>query len=1112
MTLLKLTFRSIFFYWRSHALILSGAILAAAVLAGALLVGDSIKFSLQQSALLRLGNIEWGMESRGRFFPADLADRLQAETGVTVSPALFFRGIALNTKPPGAEPRQINDIQILGVTDSFWSFATGSKPTLTPDGIAINEKLAHELKLRRGDQLSIRFSKPSPVSRDAPLSAQEKNDTLRATFMVEDIVGDQQLGRFNLAANQQIPFTVFVRLPSLQQSAGVNHQANLLLACGSTNQTAEILNQAIRKVRQLADAGLTLRTVDGGRLFQLECDRIFMDPPIGAALADMTKSVGALTYLVNSISRTNGNPIRETPYSFIVALAPSTDQALGLVPPDMPDDGIIINRWLADQLAANPGDAVKLTYFEFGALNKFMETNRILKIQRIASMDDFAGEKELGPKFPGLTEAGKCADWNVGMPMQKDKLEDPANEAYWNAYRATPKAIVTLKAGQEMWANRFGNLTAIRFRANEDGAEAIAETVLQHLNPAELGFTFLPIRQAALKAASEAMDFGQLFLGMSLFLIVASLMLTGLLFAFGIQQRSAETGLMLSVGFQPGQIRRLWIQECILIALAGSVIGTLFGTFYTQTLIWSLSHYWQGAVARAEIQYHATSSTMVTGALLSFVFAMGSLLLTIQRQTARSARDLFSGEEVRPPKRTISGVRRLTVFSYTGVLIVFGLIAFATQEQQHNPAPIFFGAGSLLLISLLGFARLLLVRLARTGGRLTPLTLGLRNAGRQQSRSLTVASLLACGCFLVIAVSSMQENIEHNASRRDSGTGGFTLFGHSTLPIQAALNTPEGLQMMQLDPALKLNVTNIVSMKVRDGDDASCLNLNRAQSPTLIGVDPDDFRKRGAFEPRTMRPGIWRQLDESLPGGVIPGLVGDANTAQWGLKSKTGKENGDILVFRNERGEPFRVKLVGTLPMRLSVFQGSILIPAHAFAVQYPSENGARMFLIDTPPDSERRIKDALTLKLGKWGANFTSTTERLRSFYSVEATYMAMFLVLGGLGLLLGSAGMTVVILRNIQERRNELALLTATGYSERQVINVVLAEHGVILGIGLITGITASLAAIWPALQTPGDSLHWVALTVIICGMLLFQVIWLLLATRIALRAPLLNALRNQ
>ena len=96
MTFIKLTFRSLFFYWRAHALVLSGAMLAAAVLVGALLVGDSIKFSLRQSALLRLGNIQWILEARGRYFPSDLAARLQAETGATIAPALFFRGIAID--------------------------------------------------------------------------------------------------------------------------------------------------------------------------------------------------------------------------------------------------------------------------------------------------------------------------------------------------------------------------------------------------------------------------------------------------------------------------------------------------------------------------------------------------------------------------------------------------------------------------------------------------------------------------------------------------------------------------------------------------------------------------------------------------------------------------------------------------------------------------------------------------------------------------------------------------------------------------------------------------------------------------------------------------------
>lgn len=1119
MTFFTLTLRSARFYWRAHALVLTGTLLATAILTGAMLVGDSVKFSLMRSALLRLGNIGWALDTRGRFFPADLATRLGAETDVCVAPALLFRGLALNAAP-GTEPRQINSIQILGVERSFWALADkeAPAPALTSDGMAINEKLASELRVKPGDQVSIRFSKPALMSRDAPLSTPEKHDTVRATFTVRAIVSDHHLGRFNLKANQQIPCTAFVSLPLLQQVAGLERKANLLLASApppadgdaeSAGPGPANLNAAIRKVWRLEDAGLRLRTIDGGRLYQLECDRVFMDPAIGRALAELNKPVGTLTYLVNSIARTGDRPARETPYSFVAALSPTQNDALGLVTPEMQDDEIILSRWLAAQLDARPGDPVTLTYYEFGAVNKFVETHRTFTVRRIAEMNEVAGERELGPAFPGLTDAGRCAEWSIGMPLEKSKVEDAANEAYWNEYRATPKAFVTLKAGREMWANRFGDLTGVRFPATPAGAEAVTDVLLRQLDPATLGLAFMPVRTQAIKAAAEAMDLGELFIGMSFFLIAASLMLTGLLFAFGIQQRSGETGLLQALGFRTGQIRRLWIQECLLIALAGAVAGAFLGVLYTRSMIWGLGHFWQQAIAHAGIEYHATTGSLVTGALTGLVFAVASLLITIRHQTAKTARTLFSGAETDLFHALPGGTMRhrrpnwLKGGVMAGGLLALGLIVHASLAEQENPAPLFFAAGSLLLISLLGLTRLLLIRLAQPGRRLTPLSLGVRNAGRNLSRSQTVAGLLACGCFLILAVSSMQEDIDREASRRDAGTGGFALFAEATLPLDEKLS---------LASYPELRDVQVVAMKVRDGDDASCLNLNRAQSPTLIGVNPGEFMQRRAFQSVQANPGPWALLNRVCPDGAIPALVGDANTAQWGLKSKTGIEEGDILMLRDERGEPFRVKLVGTLPMRLSVFQGAILISSEAFASRYPSESGARMFLFDAPPGTARAARAALNLRLDKWGINVIPAAERLESFYTVEQTYMAMFLVLGGLGLLLGSTGMAIVMLRNIRERRNELALLSATGYTMRQIHTVVLAEHGVILGLGLTAGVSASLAAIWPGLQTPGVSLPWGLMLLIILGMIVLQSVLALLAGWWALKAPLLDALRNQ
>src|SRR2546425_885221 len=83
------------------------------------------------------------------------------------------------------------------------------------------------------------------------------------------------------------------------------------------------------------------------------------------------------------------------------------------------------------------------------------------------------------------------------------------------------------------------------------------------------------------------------------------------------------------------------------------------------------------------------------------------------------------------------------------------------------------------------------------------------------------------------------------------------------------------------------------------------------------------------------------------------------------------------------------------------------------------------------------------------------SATRRLAAFNAVQNTYLNTFQVLGGLGLLLGSMGLGVVVLRNVLERRSELGLLQAVGFTRRSIRWLVLSEHGGLLALGLAVGI---------------------------------------------------------
>jgi len=610
------------------------------------------------------------------------------------------------------------------------------------------------------------------------------------------------------------------------------------------------------------------------------------------------------------------------------------------------------------------------------------------------------------------------------------------------------------------------------------------------------------------------MDFGQLFLGMSFFLVVSGLVLTGLLFAFGIQQRRGEAGLLLATGYRPGQVRRLFMQESFLVAVVGSLAGACFGTYYTRVLLWGLGNYWQGAMANSSIQYHAEPATIMIGAAMSFVCAMVALFIAMRRQLSRSARELLAGNFAQDAgsglfrkSRRLGGL----FISLSGILLAAVIIARGLLEGSHSMVGTFFAAGALLLVSCIGLIRLLLIRFERLKGTLSLAGLGIRNAGRMRGRNLTVAALLACGCFMVFAVSSMQEDVGLNADKRLSGTGGFALFGESTFPIQADLASAEGRKQARLDRDDLMNAVSIVRIKVKDGDDASCLNLNRAQSPRLLGIDPGQFLQRNAFMPENSTNGLWELLGKPLPEGIIPGLAGDSDTAVWGLKKKVGPD-GDILEYKDERGQIFRVKLVGKLPMRLSVFQGNVLIPAGAFAEKFPSESGYRMFLVDVSSGMGGQVREYLVDRLSKFGVDMVHPVDRLKEFYAVESTYMLMFLVLGGLGLLLGSVGMGVVVLRNIHERKRELALLKAVGYTDSQVRGVVLVEYWVVLVLGLLAGIISSLAAMLPGFLSSGAGLPYSVMVSFLAGIIIFYLLWIVVSVCVSLSAPLIPALREE
>ena len=203
------------------------------------------------------------------------------------------------------------------------------------------------------------------------------------------------------------------------------------------------------------------------------------------------------------------------------------------------------------------------------------------------------------------------------------------------------------------------------------------------------------------------------------------------------------------------------------------------------------------------------------------------------------------------------------------------------------------------------------------------------------------------------------------------------------------------------------------------------------------------------------------------------------------------------------------MKFVGQLAD--SILQGNLIIPESDFIKRFPSESGYRVFLVDGPANQTKAISDELNIAMEDHGFEWVSATQRLSELNAVQNTYLNTFQVLGGLGLLLGSLGLGVVVMRNVQERKSELTLLRAIGFEKRTIERFVLGEYlGLLIG-GLLIGTVSAGLAVLPTVLSPTTDVPYALLGATIASVLLLAGLWTWIATNLSLRGNLLEGFRG-
>ncbi len=568
MTFWQLIQRSLRFHARSHLGVTLGAAVGSAALVGALVVGDSARESLRETALNKIGEIHLALDARDHFFRHDLAGEIQRGLldknlpAVTVVPAILVNGTASTTDGSA----RANHLQVIGVENGFWKLAR-SKRGLgdIPRGtVMLNDLLARQLGARVGDTIIIRIPKVTALARDFAVSPKS-DSTIALRFVVRDVISDADLGGFTLQTSQITLFNAFVSIADLQDRLDMTQRANLMLVGGyvprpESNHYDSSLragtSEQLGKWWRLTDAQVELRLMTNENMMQLQTSRVFLSPPVvRAALAADTNAHPIFTYLANLL-RAGTN---STPYSIVAAAgAPWT-------PADMRDDEIIISQWLADDLQVKPGDEIALTYFDPESGARLTERTNAFRVRAIVPMEMPWADRTLMPDFPGIEKAGEHSRLGCGLsarsqnPAQRRRLLGKISRYAQGVRHARRRTEDVGEPLRQSDGDPVSGAVGARFTPQQlciPQAELWPRSenkILADLKPEELGLRFEPVREQALKAAEQSQDFGQLFLGFSLFLIAAALLLMAMLFQFGLEQRTAEIGTLLALGLRPNK-------------------------------------------------------------------------------------------------------------------------------------------------------------------------------------------------------------------------------------------------------------------------------------------------------------------------------------------------------------------------------------------------------------------------------------------------------------------------------------------------------------------------------------------------------------------------------
>ncbi|MGA1820548.1 MAG: FtsX-like permease family protein [Thermoplasmatota archaeon] len=1053
--------------------------LLAAIIAASLSVGDGLLLMVEENTDANLSGVDLAVDVPA-YVDQDLIEETLKEGGSHVlryEMMVFLDGIA--ERSSGDLREGIGIIGAMDPKDTMLGIYAEDGGELLPlsgrTDSYINSELAERLGIKAGDEILVT---PYDLgSEQENLLGYSSSAYPKISVRVADIIANRGVGRYREDALSKTEPMVVVQYQYLTERLGRVGKVNKILI--DTDDDAESAGKIIE--RELDDA---LGIVDAGFRLELKDDRMVLthrDFFFHPGEVGLEPDAGSLSYFVDGLSTESAG----LSYSVVTGITGAdyrTGRDLSIYIP-FEKGKIYVTNWTMERLNLTEGESLRLSYRKVTELGTLVEEERFFMVAGVTSIDSYVAWEGWMPDLPGITEAPSCGDWDPSFEIDIDSLTDDDYE-YWNLYRTTPKAFVSVEDAREMWGIPRGNTTMVildwgSFSDSDLGNRS--RELSEHITLGSLGGSVRNVRKDALDSSRAMLIFPGMFLTFGSIIMIGAMLVLYALFKDLAAKRAHEWGILRAIGISRKDLLITGMFEAVFPVLLGGAGGIPLGYLIGYLLNLGLGSAWSDSVEGAGVPFHISLGTISIALGASLFLAIVLSFISVLREAVGAPIANLRDEDpkVSTPGRSV----KLRTLSAAALLTAGGLVVLYLGSGSTGMS----SAGSFVLGSIMtsaGIGLVLYVLLARVSDRSDLYLMVSSNLSRRPGKNPLSIAILALMLTLALSLTFMGSLMEEDVSGSyDEYGGGFTWVVETAVPFKGDIDLPG------------MEVSVLLSIGEEGG---TCSNINAPYPPRLLGVE-EDFDRVSNFGliSRDGRFGsdkeTWSGLAERIDGKV-PILV-DQNTLQWIYYETLGSE----FELDAEDGGKLTLLVVGVLEP--SVLTGTFVMSKTILKEEFPSLARPTYFLVSGDGGDQERKEVASAFSEAFPRVEWVGDLARENLDY--ELSYLYLFRDFLVFGLVVAMTSAAIFTHARALSLKREVAALRAIGVTKGRSVQYFLTENMVVFSLATMGSVIGSLVSIMlfgPVLGggTPSLSTLFPALIVIGTFMAVSVVFSLISATR--------------